>query len=141
MPAPGPDDRTLLVEQLAQLAWLFDHRAWDRLDEVLAPDVVAYGCVGLEAVLRDSLRRHLGGCGPSQHLLGNHHVEVAGDEATTRTYARVFHQGAGERSASSYECFGEYHDRWARTGAGWRIVERRFDVTISLGDFDVLQPG
>ena len=137
----GLDDRHQIIEQLHLLALLFDHRWWDRLGEVMAPDVVAYGHEGVEAVLRDSLRLHLGGCGPSQHLLGNHQITVEGDTARSITRARVFHQGAGERADRSYECFGEYHDTWARTPAGWRMATRRFDVTISLGDFDVLQPG
>ena len=63
------------------------------------------------------------------------------DRAVSRCYARVYHQGAGERSAKAWECWGEYHDEWARTPDGWRMTNRRFDVTIASGDFDVLQPG
>jgi hypothetical protein len=135
------DDERAIVGQLHHLAWILDHRAWDRVGEVLAPDADAYGCQGIEAVVRDSLRRHLGGCGPSQHLLGNIVIDGVGDAARSRCYARVHHQGAGERAGRWWECMGEYHDTWIRTPAGWRMTARRFDVTIANGDFDVLQPG
>ena len=135
------DDRVQIIDQLNRLAAAFDARDWAAVGEVMAVDVHAYGCDGLKAVVRDSLRHHLGGCGPSQHLLGNHRVEIDGDHATSITKARVFHVGAGARADRSFECFGDYHDRWVRTPQGWRMIERRFDTTIVLGDFDVLQPG
>jgi hypothetical protein len=134
-------DRAAIIDQLHLLCAHFDARAWDRIGEVMAPDVQAYGCDGLDAVVRDSLRAHLGGCGPSQHLLGNHRVTVHGDDATSVTKARVFHQGAGERADRTWECMGDYHDRWRRTPDGWRMTHREFSVSIMVGDFSVLQPG
>lgn len=135
------EDQLAIVARLNLLARLFDARAWDRIGEVMSPDVVAYDCTGLDAVIRDSLRAHLGGCGPSQHLLANHEVFVDGDRATSITKARVYHQGAGARADRSFECLGDYHDTWARTADGWRMCTRRFDVHVVLGDFSVLQPG
>lgn len=135
------DDRTEIIENLAELAASFDHRDWAASRALMLIDVVAYGHEGVDAVIDDNLRAHLGGCGPSQHLLGNHRVSIDGDDARSITAARVYHQGAGDRSASSFECFGEYHDTWKRTDAGWRLASRRFDVSIVLGDFEVLQPG
>jgi hypothetical protein len=141
MATTSHDDRHAIIDQLNLLASIFDHRRWDRVGDVMLPDVHAYDEQGLDAVVSNSLRRHLGGCGPSQHLLGNHQVEVDGDHARSVSRARVFHQGLGERADRSFECFGEYHDTWTRTLGGWRMASRRFDVTIALGDFDVLQPG
>lgn len=135
------DDRHRIIDALNTLAYVFDHREWHRVGEVMTADVQAYGHQGLQSVVDDNLRRHLGGCGPSQHLLGNYQVSVDGDVATSITKARVFHQGLGERADRSFECFGEYHDRWHRTPDGWRMTYRRFDVDITLGDWDVLQPG
>ena len=135
------DDERAIVRQLHHLAWILDHRAWDRVAEVIDPDAVAYGQHGRQAVIDDSFRRHLGGCGPSQHLLGNAVVDVDGDRAVSRCYVRVYHQGAGERADRAWECMGEYHDGWARTADGWRIVTREFEVRVAVGDFDVLQPG
>lgn len=134
-------DEREIVAALKRFASILDHREWDRVGEVLAPDVTAYGETGSAAVIENSLRRHLGGCGPSQHLLGNYQVEVDGNRATSRTYARVYHQGLGERSDRWWECMGEYHDTWTRTAQGWRMSSREFVVTIAMGDSSVLQPG
>ena len=135
------EDRLAIIDRLSLLCRLFDARAWERIGEVMLDDVVAYDCHGLESVVRDSLRAHLGGCGPSQHLLANHEVTVDGDTATSITKARVYHQGLGDRADRSFECFGDYHDTWIRTADGWRMRTRRFEVSIVLGDFSVLQPG
>jgi hypothetical protein len=135
------DDRHAIIDQLHLLCALFDARDWPRIGEVMTDDVEAYGCQGLVAVVRDSLRAHLGGCGPSQHLLGNHRVTVVGDTADSVTKARVFHQGLGDAADRTFECFGDYHDRWTRTAAGWRMTHREFRVSIVLGDFSVLRPG
>jgi SnoaL-like domain len=135
------DDRHQIIDQLNLLAALFDARDWARIGEVLHPDVDGYGCRGIDAVVNDSLRHHLGGCGPSQHLLANYQIQVDGDSARSATKARVFHRGEGERANRTFECFGDYHDDWVRTPHGWRMIGRRFDVSMSFGDFDVLQPG
>lgn len=141
MSASRSEDERQIVAALHRFAWILDHREWDRVGEVLAPDATAYGETGIAAVIDNSLRKHLGGCGPSQHLLGNHRIEIDGDRATSITYARVYHQGRGERSTRAWECMGEYHDTWTRTGEGWRISTRELDVTIAVGDASVLQPG
>jgi hypothetical protein len=110
------------------------------LEDVFTVDACAYGANGRDAVVA-FVRRFLGGCGPSQHLLGNHTVEVEGDTARSVCKARVFHVGAGDKSRQSYECFGNYVDDLVRTERGWRIAKREFEVTIALGDTSVLQPG
>ncbi|MCB0994019.1 MAG: nuclear transport factor 2 family protein [Acidimicrobiales bacterium] len=141
-PRPGTaDDQAAVAAALARFAWILDHREWDHVGDVLAPDAEAYGEAGIDAVIENSLRRHLGGCGPSQHLLGNAQIEVDGDRARSIVYARVHHRGAGERSHVWWECWGEYHDTWIRTPGGWRMTSRSFDVTIADGDMSVLQPG
>jgi hypothetical protein len=137
----GLDDRHQIIEALNLLAFLLDHREWDRLDEVMTADVEAYDEVGLDAVVANKLRALLGGCGPSQHLLGNYQVAPDGDRATSVCRIRVYHQGAGARSDLFFEVFGEYHDTWVRTAAGWRMAGRRMATTIVRGDIETLQPG
>jgi hypothetical protein len=88
-----------------------------------------------------TIRSFLGGCGPSQHLLGNYDVTVSGDSARSVCKARVLHVGAGDRADRTYECCGNYHVELVRTPAGWRLQRREFEVTISLGDMSVLRPG
>ncbi|MFB4319169.1 nuclear transport factor 2 family protein [Actinomadura sp. 21ATH] len=132
-------DREAIVHALCGVATALDTRDWAALGAAFTPDARGYGANGPDAIVA-RVRRHLGGCGPSQHLLGNHRVHVDGDTARSFTYGRVMHAGAGPAEGLTYECFGEYEDRWARTGDGWRITYRRFRVTFELGDRSVLRP-
>jgi 3-phenylpropionate/cinnamic acid dioxygenase small subunit len=136
------EDRQAIINLLNRFAEILDSRDWDRLGEVFTDESVAYrgGAVGIDDIGRE-IRLHLGGCGPSQHLLGNHQVELDGDTARSVTKVRVFHQGLGERSHLTFECMGDYHDDHVRLPVGWRIARRRFDVQMSFGDRSVLQPG
>ncbi|MGY1812477.1 nuclear transport factor 2 family protein [Blastococcus sp. SYSU D00820] len=136
----GTSDHRVLATALAELASALDRRDWTAIGAAFAPDAVGYGAHGREAIVART-RAHLGGCGPSQHLLGNVRVQVDGDTARTLTYARVYHQGAGAQAGRFFECMGEYDDRWVRTAEGWRLTRRVFDLQIGLGDFAVLQPG
>jgi hypothetical protein len=135
-----PEDHQAVVAVIVRAAAAYDRRDWAELDEVFTPGAVAYGVEGREAVV-GFVRSFLGGCGPSQHLLGNHHVVVDGDRAQSVCKARVFHLGADDLSNLSYECLGNYWDDLVRTESGWRICRRRFEVTITLGDTAVLRPG
>jgi len=136
-------ERQAIVDVLNTYATCLDTRDWSGLDNVFHPEAVGvYGVTltGRVAII-ESIRSFLGGCGPSQHLLGNYQIVVEGDAAESSTKARVLHVGAGERAdLTPYEAIGVYHDRHVRTSEGWRIIHRHFDVHISLGDINVLQP-
>lgn len=132
-------DRTTIVELLAGFAAATDARDWATITALLTDDCVAYGARGPAGVIR-RMQDHLGGVGPTQHLLGNHRVSIEGDDARSLSYARVHHEGAGPMAGTFYECLGEYDDRWSRTHAGWRLTRRTFDIRISLGDVAVLRP-
>ena len=132
-------DRSDIAEALARIAAALDERDWAALGAALTSDARGYSADGREAIVV-RVRAHLGGCGPSQHLLGNVRVQLDGDTATSRTYARVHHVGLDERASAFYECLGEYHDSWVRTAQGWLLTHRRFVVTIEIGDRSVLQP-
>ena len=133
-------EQQAVIEVLVRVAAAFDARDWPALDEVFTADLDAYGAQGREAVVT-TVRSFLGGCGPSQHLLGNYQVSVSGDSAHSVCKARVLHVGAGELADRTYECCGNYVDELVRTPEGWRLRRRQFDVTISLGDMSVLRPG
>ena len=136
---PGLEDRTAIIEALAAFAAATDARDWAAITALLSEDCHAYGVRGPEATVAQ-MQAHLGGVGPTQHLLGNHRVTVTGDTAVSLTYGRVHHVGAGPMEGSFFECLGDYTDHWVRTDAGWLITRRRFDIRISLGDWAVLRP-
>ena len=140
MASPRTEDHLAVADTVIRCAAAFDRRDWTALDDVFTADAVGYDQEGRQAVV-DFVRSFLGGCGPSQHLLGNHQVTIDGDRAQSVCKARVMHIGAGEWSHLTYECFGNYWDDMVRTESGWRIAARRFEVTITLGDPSVLRPG
>jgi len=136
-------NRQAIIDVLDRYATCLDTRDWLGLDEVFSPDAKAQYGLRLEGrpSIVSSIRGFLGGCGPSQHLLGNYEIRIEGDHAEAVTKVRVIHVGAGERATlAPYEAIGVYRDELARTTDGWRITHRTFDVHITLGDIEVLQP-
>ena len=135
-------DRLAVIDVVNRYATALDSRDWDLLDRVFAADVRAeFGRVypSCEAV-KQLVQSMLGGCGPTQHLLANHRVEVSGDEASCISSVRAFHAGRGAHANETYELFGEYHDRLRRGTSGWLIVARCMVVTHEMGSRAVLQP-
>ena len=120
-----------------------DRRDWSLFDEVFTPDATAdyptSKLSGREAIVR-LIRNALGGCGPSQHLLGNHTAQLDGDAAHASCKVRAFHQGSGDRSASTYELLGTYYHELVRTPDGWRTRHLRMTIAAETGTRDVLQP-
>ena len=134
-----------VVEVIDRYAEMVDGRDWSLAEKIFTQDAVGdyrAGPITGRAEIVAYIRKHLGGCGPTQHLLGNYRIEVEADRATAVTYARMFHMGAGPRAdLEPYEGFGEYSDVLVRTPDGWRISRRKLTVRMSRGDRSVLQPG
>ena len=130
---------------LCRYARACDQHDWGALQEVFAEDATAnYGdsfhLAGRAAIVA-SIRSHLDGCGPSQHLLGDLGVGADAAAVTSRIYVRAAHRGAGDKAAITYETFAEYQDRWTHTGAGWRIGHRYMKVSYEVGSREILGPG
>ena len=129
---------------LGRYARACDTRDWVMFDTVFAPDVSAdYGEFQLEgrAPVVDSIRSFLGGCGPTQHLMGNFVITVTGRSAESRCYVRAFHRGKGDRAHITYEVFAEYKAHWRRLPEGWRAQEWTMRVECEIGSRDILGPG
>lgn len=121
-----------------------DRRDWALLEQVFHPDVeVNYGgefhLRGLPAV-RDMIAGMLGGCGPTQHLLGNLRVNVGAGQVSSAIYVRAVHAGTGELAETCYEVWAEYLDQWVQLPGGWRIIRRTMQVSNETGSRDVLRP-
>ena len=126
----GPrDDHAAVRELVFEAASIFDAKQWDRMGEVFTADAVAYGQHGLAAITANTVA-YLGGCGPTQHLIGNLRVSVDGDTATATSYVRAFHLAAGADPFARaephqfWDFLGEYTDSFARGPGGWRITAR-----------------
>jgi len=145
-----PDTSTAYTQHLAiqnvlnRYARGCDSRDWSMFDEVFAEDVsVDYGGVyrldGRDKVV-ELIRSMLGGCGPTQHLLGNFDIAVHGEDACSACYVRAVHAGLGNESEVFYEVWAEYRDALKLTDAGWRIVERNMVIHKEVGSRDILRP-
>ena len=138
------DDRFAIIATLDRYAECLDRRDWAGLADVFTEDVeidwVEWQQRGLDAATT-SIRSYLDGCGPSQHLLGNYRIELAGDHATSRHYCRVMHMGKGLQAGKTYESWIEYADELIRTNEGWRSRRRVCRAMMEQGDRAVLGPG
>lgn len=140
-------ERLLLERELHRVliryARLCDERDWDAMAEVFSEEASAhYGGWLLpdRTAIQVMLRDNLGGCGPTQHLLGNLEVDVTDNAVTSRIEVRASHRGTGEKKDQTYDCMGHYHDRWTRTLDGWRIAHRAMVVALEFGSRRVLGP-
>lgn len=139
------DLATLLAEReihlaLCRFARAMDERDWAALDDVIAEHATADFGTGLlqgrTRIVAD-MRSYLDVCGPTQHLLGNLVVEVAGDRAASRCYVRDLHLGTGAMAAESFSSSGEYRDRWERGSSGWRMVHRHKATFLAQGSIGI----
>ena len=133
-----------LYRVLCRYARACDERDWAAMAQVFTPACVAdYGghhCANRETIVA-MIRAHLGGCGPSQHLLGNFLVDHSGAAApSSRISVRAAHRGSGDRKALRYEALGDYLDHWVLTVEGWRIARRTMCMTLEMGDRNMLRP-
>ena len=128
---------------LVRYAQLCDTRDWEAIsdvfDDAASADYGGWSLPDRAAILR-MLQRNLGGCGPTQHLLGNLLVDHQADTLCSRVSVRATHRGASALAEQTYECLGEYHDRWVHTAQGWRIVHREMVIALEFGSRAVLRP-
>lgn len=137
------DDRFEIQAVVDRYATALDRRDWDLLEQVFTRDVVFDSGEWVAKSLDEyvaNVKTYLGGCGPTQHLLGNHRIELDGDRATCACYVRAFHLDRDRGADLTYDMGGEYRDRLERTPDGWRIVHRTLEVLYEVGSREVLRP-
>jgi ketosteroid isomerase-like protein len=146
MSTTTPELQTLLDERdITRVALRYcralDTKDWAALDDVFLPDATAElgnpdALVGIEAI-RGRIRTALEHLDDSQHLVGNHEVEVTGDTATHRCYLQAQHVRQAAPGGPNYMIAGRYEDRLVRSPAGWRIAHRTLVVMWSEGNVAV----
>lgn len=140
------DDRAAVVEATIRMAWLADLRDWDALGDVLADEVrLDYTSLhgGEPATLpRDEVlaqwRAGLSGLDATQHLLGNHLVDVDGDRAVATTQFQATHVLANPHGAPIWTLGGRYRHELARGREGWRITAVTMTATWGAGNQRVM---
>lgn len=140
---------TLLAEReigraLYAFARAMDQRDWRAIASIMTEDATADmgtgpldGCQQVIALMRS----FLDDCGPTQHLLGNLVIDVAGDQATSQCYVSDMHKGTGGMEHLTFSTLGEYHDRWRNIDGRWRMTHRTKINRAHLGTIEVLGAG
>jgi 3-phenylpropionate/cinnamic acid dioxygenase small subunit len=138
-------DRQEIVAVLCRYASSIDDRDWDRLRTCFTPDAIADydpsapAYEGSEAIAT-LCRKMLEPLDASQHMIGNHEIEIEGDTARSRCYVRAQHVKRGCEGGNLFEVAGYYRDELTRCDDGWRIHERQMVVTGHGGNPSVLHP-
>ena len=121
-------DERAIERALTLFARAMDDRDWATMAQILTNDAQAdlgTGRLSGSTAIIDLIRGFLDKCGPTQHLLGNVVVDVAGDIATSRAYIRDVHLGSAADPSVRFYTLGDYRDTWHRAGDGaWRLAER-----------------
>jgi hypothetical protein len=130
---PRPHDRALIVDVLSRYAIAVDGRDADLLATCFATGATAsYGpgheLVGREAIV-GFIVRTLASFRRTQHLIGTHVFELAGDTAATTTYVQAAHvMDGGPTGERVVVVGGRYVDRFELEDARWVIASRRFEA-------------
>jgi 3-phenylpropionate/cinnamic acid dioxygenase small subunit len=139
------EEKDRIKDVLIRYAEACDRRRWELFTQVFRDDAVAsYGgefhLHGRSQIVA-MIRSMLGGCGPTQHLLGNFQITIHGRLADSRCYVRAAHAGCGAHAGKSYEVWAEYEDHLVREADTWLITRRRMHVYHESGTRELLEPG
>lgn len=139
-------DRDQIVEVCIRVGWYADHRAWERYDEVFTDPVrldytsLAGGQpaeLSRQAIV-DSLRATLGGLDATQHLQGNHLVDIVGDHATCTACFQATHILPNAHGSPRWTLGGDYRFELTRTADGWRINSMTMTAVWADGNQQIM---
>ena len=117
-----------------------DTRNFDLLESVFTPDAAMNYDVfqGVKMTYRELLPAFVSFTRQFsflQHIGGQLLIDLSGDTASSSNNLRAIHvQTTNDGEENEWVVYGVYHDQHVRTDAGWRIAERRFHVTRSVGE-------
>lgn len=118
-------DETEIGHLLIALTGALDGRRWRAYAALYSTDGVLQ-IDGLQPVRQSQLAAHVeravGGFAATQHTVSNHHIELAGDRATSRAAFLVTHVQT-EDPADCYHVGGWYDGAYRYTPDGWRVVK------------------
>jgi len=137
-------DERAILQVVTRYARALDTKDWSLLDDVFLPN--ATGDLASPAILegidaiRARIRMALDPLDESQHLVGNHEVNVDGDTATHRCYLQAQHVRNDAEGGINFIVAGRYEDQFVRTDVGWRISHRRLVTMWTEGNPKVARP-
>ena len=142
-------DKLAIIETVNAIGINADLGQWDRVVDQFTPEGVvldyssyATATAGTEAVPepqdpRDIVaawRTVLPGYDHTQHLIGNHQVEVNGDEATSVSTVHATHFLPNEAGEDYWIFIGDYQHHLVRTSQGWKVDRMTANLRAQLGN-------
>lgn len=147
--ALGREEEAAIVRTCIEMAWAIDERRWEDLGQLFTDPVhIDYTALfgGEPAAVTPGhmatvSARLLGGLAGTQHLVGAHLVDGAGDEATCRSMVQATHFLPNANGAPTWTVGARYHMGLRRDGDRWRISSIRIEVAWTEGNREVLRLG
>ena len=137
-----PNDHLAIAHNYAIYARALDEKCFAYLEQVFAPTAAlhyevcghVFDCSGADAV--QAFSQFLDLCYWTNHVIASPMIEVQGKHAHASARVIATHlQRLADGSLSRWEVRGSYHDTFAMTPAGWRIVRRHCVCMDSVGEF------
>jgi 3-phenylpropionate/cinnamic acid dioxygenase small subunit len=85
----------------------------------------------------ETVRRTISGLKATQHMITNHVITLADDEATCVAYVQARHHLPNDTGGGDQTMFGYYTNRFARTPDGWKIRACKLTVTWNTGNWHI----
>ncbi len=152
-PSRAALDRLAIVETIDAVGFYADQRDWDRVAAQFHPDgavidYTSYAQATAGAAQPEPLppaeivarwQTVLPGYDYTQHLIGNHLVEVAGDEATARSVVHATHVLIEGGATEHWVFLGDYEHHLTRMPNGWKIDRMTAHLRAELGNPELPQ--
>ncbi len=140
------EDRLDVIDATSRLCVLIDARDWDGVERLFAEQVdLDYTALngGEAQTVRPAdivagWRAALEPLATTQHLLGNHLIEVLGDEATCVANVQGTHSSPCRTGSPLWVVGGRYDFRLRRGPSGWRITAMKLSVQWASGNRNIM---
>jgi hypothetical protein len=129
-----------IYRQLVKFSRAMDERDWLGLENIATEGITAdlgTGQLQGRTALVECMRRFLDDCGPTQHMLGNVLIEVAGDSANSRAYINDLHLGARPKQHLFFRTLSDYRDEWQKVDGTWRMSHRTKINHAHIGSLEI----
>jgi len=149
-PAQEAMDREEIIETINAIGLYADFNQWDRVAAQFADEVVIdYTSYTLASVGADepeaispqevitAWQTVLPGYAYTQHLVGNHQVDISGDEATAVSTVHATHILENAEGDDFWIFLGDYEHHLVRTRDGWRVTRMTANLRSELGNLNL----
>jgi hypothetical protein len=132
-----------IYRQLITFARAMDERDWETMESMTTSDLTAdfgLGEIRGNTAVIESIQSFLDHCGTTQHLLGNILIDVAGDQAISKSYVADMHLCKDTKNETYFRTLGDYTDKWLNVEGTWLMTQRIKDNRATMGTLDVFKP-